>query len=87
MNKPLYPPTVWSRNTDRARETGEAEEVPYDCYLDAMKTKKVGDIIRHEAGAPGVGYVDYKITRMDETGVYAVEVANTIWVPDGDYYV
>lgn len=82
----IYPPKVFSRNTPRAHETGEAEEVEYDIYKETVRTKQVGGILLHTAGAPGVGHVKYQITRIDETGVYGIEVENTIWVPDGDYY-
>lgn len=60
--------------------------VPYDVYKAERLRLKVGGIVRHYAGAPGVGYVEYRITGIDNAGIHAVEVKNTIWVPDGDYY-
>lgn len=82
----LYPPTVWSTNTERARASGEPECIPYECYVNAVRNNKVGDVVRAWAGAPGVGHITHRITRIDETGVYAIEIENTISVPDDDYY-
>jgi hypothetical protein len=74
--KRIYPPTVFRGSV----------EVAYDIYEEAVRTRKVGDFLVHSAGAPGVGHVKYQITRIDSTGVYGIEVENTIWIPDGDYY-
>ena len=72
----VYPPKVYQGQ----------QEVDYECYLHARETKKVGDTLFASAGAPGVGHRIDRITRIDETGVYGVEVENTIWVPEGDFY-
>lgn len=81
----VYPPRVWSRNTEKAQATGEAEEIDYECYLDARANKKVAYLLVGHAGAPGIGRVVHRITRMDDTGVYGVEIENTIRVMDGPY--
>ena len=84
MEKLIYPPTVWSYN--HLDENGQAlpghgeicREIPYDCYLDAVKNRKVGDTIAAFAGGPGVGRIVHKITPIDETGVYGVCIENTM---------
>lgn len=68
----LYPPTV-----TRFNEVGEAEVVPYKCYAHAKANHKVGDVIRCWVSAPGTGYVDYCITDIQDSGVYAVVLAST----------
>jgi len=65
----IYPPTVF---------TGEGVEEPYDCYIRAVKLNKIGDTVVHHAAAPGTGSISYRITRIDETGVYAEEISNNI---------
>ena len=65
----LYPPTVFNR---------EMGSHPYKIYNEYMQTKKVDDIIRSHAAAPGYGYTDHRITRMDNTGIYGVKLADTI---------
>lgn len=72
----LYPPTVITYNDPSDGIT--PVEIPCTSYLEAVANQKVGDIIRHYAGAPGTGYVDYRITRIDKTGVYASIVRNTM---------
>ena len=72
----LYPPTVWTFNPPHS-DGNTAVEVEYELYSEAMATKEVGGIICCSAAAPGVGYVKYRITRMDSTGVYAVVIVNT----------
>jgi hypothetical protein len=67
--KLIYPPKVVDGNGGRK---------DYDCYLDAVKTKKVGDLVCAWAGAPGTGRHVQRITRIDATGVYGVTVENTI---------
>jgi len=84
MEIKLYSPKVWSYN--HLDQNGHAlpghghfcREVPYSVYQDSVKNNKVGDIVRAHASSPGIGFVDHRITRIDETGVYAVEVNNTI---------
>lgn len=60
----LYPPTVIRGEDGR--------EVPYDLYHVTMRDNVVGDILCHHVAAPGTGFVRYRITRMDESGVWAV---------------
>ena len=74
--EPLYPPRVWTVN-EHEGGNGPNEppvEVPYYPYEETMRTKQVGDLLRHELAAPGYGYREYRIVLMDETGVYAVLV-------------
>lgn len=46
--------------------------------------KKVGDNLFCQAGAPGVGHVIYKITRIDENWVHGFVIENTVRVLDPD---
>lgn len=70
MEKLLYPPKVYQGN----------EEVDYDLFQDTKARKKVGDKLCHTFAAPGCGHVSYEITRIDETGVYAKEIENTLHI-------
>lgn len=68
----IYSPTVY-------RHTGESfEEVPCESYLDAVANKKVGDVITIHAGAPGCGYVKYRITSIDDEGVCGIVIEDTV---------
>ena len=49
-----------------------------------IEDKKVGDILVCHAGAPGIGCVIYRITRIDDEFVYGFEVQNTIRILDPD---
>lgn len=49
-----------------------------EVYEEYTRTRKVGDVVRAYAGAPGTGHVDHRITRIDDTGVYGVVVEDTI---------
>lgn len=69
--KLLYPPTVYD---------GEGNEHPYDIYHTIMNTKKVGDTVSSSAAAPGMGVTVDRITRMDDTGVYGVQIKNTVQI-------
>lgn len=73
--KLMYPPRVMSFN-DPAFPDGKM--VDYDIYHDAIKNRKIGDRITSWAGAPGTGFIEYIITRMDHTGVYGIIARNTI---------
>lgn len=75
----IYPPTVFTFNNP---SYPEGVEVKYDLYEEAMATKKVGDLITHQASAPGCGYTTYRITRMGPNGVFGVIVENTMRVMD-----
>lgn len=72
----LYPARVLTYNVSEGGNgpNADAVEVDYYFYRDAVATKKVGDIVRHELSAPGYGYREYRITRIDERGVWAVFV-------------
>lgn len=76
----IYPPTVWSSNWPDGdpRHGKVTREVPYDCYLHAVECRKVGDRLTAYAGAPGTGHVTHVITRIDEKGVWGIEVENTM---------
>lgn len=39
-----------------------------------IKQKSVGSIMRFSYGAPGVGYCDYKITKIDRDGIWGIEI-------------
>lgn len=73
----IYPPTVWTFNAPHS-DGKTPVEIPYSLYRHAIENHRVGDVIRSYASAPGTGYVDQKITRIDETGVYAVTVESTV---------
>jgi hypothetical protein len=68
----LYHPMVLDPNVDLEHE------VPNECYLNAMRDHSVGDKVRHFVSAPGTGFIEYMITRMDETGVYAIKLLSTV---------
>ena len=51
----------------------------------AKEEYEVGDQVVCDAGAPGIGRVIYKVTRLEDDGkLFAIELENTIRVPD--YY-
>ncbi len=54
------------------------EETPNRSYLEAMRDNHIGDTVKHFAGAPGIGYIEYMISRMDETGVWGYTLRNTV---------
>lgn len=68
----VYPPTCVRY------VNGEPKSVDYDCYVEAMDNRKVGDVVTAYAGAPGTGHISHRITRMDTSGVYGVVVENTM---------
>ena len=70
----LYPPKVFDPSVSMDYE------VQNKIYLNAMQTKHVGDRVRHIVSSPGIGYVDYLITKMDETGVWAIKLLSTMQV-------
>jgi hypothetical protein len=71
----LYRPTCWSFD-----DAGTPVEIQSEFYLEAVATKAPGDVVRSWAGAPGIGYTDDLITRIDATGVYGVTIQNTVRV-------
>ena len=73
----MYPPTVLTYN--RPDSDGVTPvRIPYSLYAEALANRKVGDVIRSYAGAPGTGFIEEKITRIDASGVYGVTLATTI---------
>lgn len=80
----VYPPKVWSYNwpdgDPRHGKVGRYK--PYDCYEKAVAENAPGDILVAYAAAPGTGHVKHRITRIDETGVYGVEIENTMRILD-----
>jgi hypothetical protein len=38
----------------------------------------VGDVVRVMFQAPAIGYIDYRVTRIDDQGVHGVKVRNTV---------
>jgi hypothetical protein len=39
---------------------------------------RVGDVVRVMVQAPAIGYIDYRVTRIDAQGIYGVVVQNTV---------
>lgn len=74
VSKCLYPSQVWRYDSPGSQE---GRMVPYDLYEDSVRRHKVGDVITHEVAAPGIGRVQYRVTRIDSSGVWAAEVSNT----------
>jgi len=72
IEKCLYPHMILDPNISMD------EEVPNSLYILAMQNYKVGDKVRHFVSAPGTGHVDYIITKMDEAGVWAIMIENTV---------
>ncbi|RTK92892.1 MAG: hypothetical protein EKK64_11145 [Neisseriaceae bacterium] len=46
-------------------------------YINLNNKYKVGQKVRHHYGAPGIGYIDYEVTKIDDQGVWAKIIANT----------
>ena len=38
----------------------------------------VGDVVRVTFQAPAIGYIDYRVTRIDEQGIHGLRVRNTV---------
>lgn len=76
----IYPSQVlsynWPEGDKRHGKLGRI--IDNDCYLNAVKKRKVGDTTYAFAGAPGTGRIVHRITRIDAEGVYGVEIENTI---------
>lgn len=77
-DKLILPRYTYSYNHPRSKDDTDPVKVDnkpqYDKY-------KAGDNITFDAGAPGIGKVTYKITRIDNKGVWGIEISNTIRVP------
>jgi hypothetical protein len=39
---------------------------------------RVGDVVRVTFQAPAIGYIDYRVTRIDALGIYGLMVRNTV---------
>ena len=39
---------------------------------------RVGDVVRVTFQAPAIGYIDYRVTRIDAQGIHGVVVQNTV---------
>jgi hypothetical protein len=39
---------------------------------------RVGDVVRVTFQAPAIGYIDYRVTRIDARGIQGVRVRNTV---------
>ena len=70
----IYGPHCWQAET----LDGPLRKIANASYVDAMATMIVGDEISMFAAAPGTGRMVYKITRMDESGVFGVITENTM---------
>lgn len=68
----IYPPKVYHY------ENGKPVEVDYKLFTESRWSKKAGDKIVSFAAAPGCGRIVHQITRIDDTGIYGIEIENTI---------
>jgi len=75
-NKLIYPRKVWSWNEC----DGSDGETPIliDTSEEIDKFYKVGEKSRTHAGAPGVGYTDYIVTKINKSGVWGRIIKDTI---------
>ena len=39
---------------------------------------RVGDVVRVTFQAPAIGYIDYRVARIDARGIHGVRVRNTV---------
>ena len=39
---------------------------------------RVGDVVRVMFQAPAIGYIEYRVTRVDEQGIHVIKVRNTV---------
>ena len=39
---------------------------------------RIGDVVRVVFQAPAIGYIDYRVTRIDEQGIHGIKVRNTV---------
>jgi hypothetical protein len=39
---------------------------------------RVGDVVRVTFQAPAIGYIDYRVTRIDARGIHGARVRNTV---------
>jgi hypothetical protein len=68
----IYHPMVLNPNISMDHE------VVNECYITAMRDYHVGNKVQHWVSAPGTGYIEWLITRMDETGVWGVKLLSTV---------
>lgn len=52
--------------------------VPCSYYQTLMLRHKVGDLIVYRVDPPGTGRYEWRITRMDSTGVYGIIVFDSV---------
>ncbi len=69
----IYPPRVFAYGPVK---DGTKTVVDYDKYMETRNQRIVGDYLEHFCNPPGLGKIVYRITRMDETGVYGFVVEN-----------
>jgi hypothetical protein len=39
---------------------------------------RIGDVVRVMFQAPAIGYIDYRVTRIDDQGIHGVKVWDTV---------
>jgi hypothetical protein len=39
---------------------------------------RVGAVVRVMFQAPAIGYIDYRVTRIDDQGIHGIKVRNTV---------
>ena len=80
-NKLVWPKYTYSFNKEAGSDGKTAVKVDNSAQYSKYK---VGDNIAFHAGAPGIGKVVYKITKINDDGVWGIETENTISVPEPD---
>lgn len=55
----------------------ERKRIPSDLYNEFVRDYEVGDLWQHGVAAPGCGMISYRITEINETGVYGYIVTDT----------
>ena len=38
----------------------------------------IGDVVRVMFEAPAIGYIDYRVTHIDDQGVHGIKIRNTV---------
>lgn len=51
-------------------------------FSDDVARYEVGQTVRYDYAAPGSGYVEYRVTRVDDEGVWGIELTNTLHILD-----
>ena len=70
---------IFPRHVYTFRPAGSDNRVEVD-RSDEVALYAVGDTLTAWAGAPGVGRIVYRVTKVDDAGLWGVVVENTIRV-------